>query len=109
MLGTSLAGFLGVLEDLRGAGYDFDRSCFMPARIRFPFYWRRTHGGVTLELRGALEALARAGEDATAGAPRVSSIPRGTAAVRVEGLIPPVTPSPATGGAFLEPDRRSGE
>jgi len=57
-----------VIEDLRGAGYTFEREWFAPHfEFRFPLHGSITHEGITLELRHALEPWPVLGEEPGGG------------------------------------------
>ena len=60
--------FLGVLSELRQSGYDFSPDWYTAQlEFRFPAFGRVHHGGVSLELRQALEPWHVLGEEGSAG------------------------------------------
>ena len=66
-----IAGILqvqGVLDELKLAGYAFSPDWYLAQlEFRFPAFGRVHHGGVTLELRQALEPWHVLGEEGSAG------------------------------------------
>ena len=60
--------FLGVLAELKQSGYEFSPDWYAAQlEFRFPAFGQVTYGGVTLELRQALEPWHVLGEEGSAG------------------------------------------
>ncbi|OAF11178.1 DUF2126 domain-containing protein [Bradyrhizobium neotropicale] len=60
--------FLDVLSELKQSGYPFEPEWYLAQlEFRFPVFGRVHHGGVTLELRQALEPWHVLGEEGSAG------------------------------------------
>jgi uncharacterized protein (DUF2126 family)/transglutaminase-like putative cysteine protease len=60
--------FLGVLDELRRSGHDFSPDWYLAQlEFRFPAFGRVQHGGVSLELRQALEPWHVLGEEGSSG------------------------------------------
>ncbi len=69
--------FLGVLDELKQSGYDFSPEWYAAQlEFRFPVFGHVHHGGVSLEVRQALEPWHVLGEEGSAAAPCVMSTRR---------------------------------